>query len=482
MKSRTTSRWVTFFCIIGAAVLLLTPTTADAAAKNIILMISDGAGYNAFNAGSYYQYGTENRDNEVYSRFTVEYGCTTYMKNAGGVDQSYDPTTRWDEFNNVKGNDDYTVFTDSAAAATALYTGVKTIDGAMSVTWDGVPLTTIAQIADAQGKSTGAVSSVEFSHATPGAVWSHNVTRNDYVGIANEMIYSSGLDVIMGCGDPKGTTTTKYVGGAATWADITDGDGANGFTYVGPKADFEALANGTLAGGTPQKVIGVPQTTYTLHDEPAGTLPTLETMTKGAINVLQQNANGFFLMVEGGAVDWANHANDMDYMAGEQVDFNNSVKAVQAWIDDPTNGSNWENTLLIVTADHECGMVWGENTFIDGAGGTANYYDEGIDAFNGYNLPTNNGQGNLPGVQYCSGGHTNELVPLYAMGCDSELFAGLVDGTDATAGSLWGFSGQYIDNTDVYNVMAAAAVPEPSVFVLILSAMAAGLCYRRARR
>jgi alkaline phosphatase len=330
----------------------------------------------------------------------------------------------------------------------------------MGMTWDEIPLTLITEIADALGKATGAVTSVQWSHATPGAVWSHKKNRNLYADIANQMIYDSGLDVIMGCGDPMERSKYKYVGGKATWADITDNDGANGFVYIHRVNDFKRLAGGEINGGVPTKVIGIPHATNTLSGNP-NDVPTLETLAMGAIQVLSQNPKGFFLMIEGGAVDWENHANNIEGMVKEQADFNNAVGAIKKWVE---KNSSWKETLVIVTADHECGMLWGPGTYTDNDCNpddtcTPGYYDSGIDTFNGWQHVINKGKHNIPGVQYGSRGHTRALVPVFAKGFGADLFLDLVRGRDATAGSFWGFSGQYIDNTDIFTVMKAAMNP-----------------------
>jgi alkaline phosphatase len=207
------------------------------------------------------------------------------------------------------------------------------------------------------------------------------------------MIYDSGLDVIMGCGDPMEGSEYKFVGGNATWADIRDNDGANGFVYIHRVVDFKKLARGEINGGVPTKVMGIPHATNTLSGNP-NDVPTLETMAMGAIRVLSQNPNGFFLMIEGGAVDWENHANNIEGMLKEQADFNNAVGSVKKWVE---KNSSWKETLVIVTADHECGMLWGPGTYTDNNcipddKCSAGYYDAGIDTFNGWQHVKNNGK------------------------------------------------------------------------------------------
>jgi alkaline phosphatase len=487
------------FAIILMGCILYNPAFSTPndpeAVKNVILMISDGAGFNAFEACNYYQFGEKMP--ELYRDFPIKLASKTDMLNFidkngdpmeldssslvcpgckysedcicdysqwSAIPQGYNPIEMWQYFNYIKEDDNYLAFTGSAAAATALYSGEKTSRGRMGMTWDEIPLPIITEIADALGKATGAVTSVQFSHATPGAVWSCKKNRNLYADIANEMIYDNALDVIMGCGDPMEGSEYKYVGGKATWEDITDNDGANGFVYIHQVVDFKRLAIGEIDGGLPTKVIGIPHATNTLSGNP-NDVPTLETMAMGAIQVLSQNPNGFFLMIEGGAVDWENHANNIEGMVKEQADFNNAVNSVKEWVE---KNSSWKETLLIVTSDHECGMLWGPGTYTDNECNpddtcTTGYYDDGVDTFNGWQHIVNNGKNNIPGVQYGSRGHTRALVPVFAKGSGADLFLDLVQGTDATAGSFWDFSGQYIDNTDIFTIMEAAMNPPPHI-------------------
>ena len=459
------------FAVVVLVLAFLRARQVEAAiTRNVILMISDGQGFNTVEATRYFTGGPA-----VYENFPVRYGMTTYSANNPA---GYDPNQMWSSFAYAKSG-----ATDSAASATALYTGVKTLDERIGVDTSYNPLTSIAEIANAQGKATGAISSVAFSHATPAAVYAHNGWRGNYAEIADEMIYTSGLDVIMGAGHPyydnngienSEIVQDKYVGGIDTWQALVAGT-ANGFTLVeettnGSDTGFENLADGTYAGGLPTKVVGVAQVNTTLqYGRDAGApintnVPTLSTMTRGALNVLSQDPDGMFLMVEGGAVDWAGHGNDLSRQIEEQSDFNAAVEAVVDWID--TN-STWEETLLIVTADHETGYLWGP-----GSGGSTHVP-----------LTDAGGIGELPAHAWYSHEHTNQLVPLYAKGAGSELFAGLVDGTDTQAGDFWNFNGDYLDNTDVFVAMSTAIgpVPEPSTLVVwsLLGLSGIGIACRR---
>ncbi|MEM0937158.1 MAG: alkaline phosphatase [Pseudomonadota bacterium] len=503
-----------FLLATALASALAVPALAqEQGAKNVILMVSDGIGFNGWLAADYYQglagqqsYQVPRPDGTV----PVVYGLDHHALNlidgigrllpsgedvrlaAGAVSQGYDPVTRWMRFENTMRNDfgpvgeRYTSYTDSAAAGTALMAGRKTSNGRINQDWSGEEnFRTIAQIAMDQGKAAGSVASVMVSHATPAAVIAHNVSRNNYVDIFNEMV-ASDLDVIMGAGhplfdnsgnqiEPEDEDAFRFVGGSDTLTALTSEEGLNGFTFVDAKADFEALAAGD---DLPERVVGIAQAGSTLQasreglpdaDTPSGMaynpiVPDLATMSLGALNVLNQDEDGFFVMIEGGAVDWMGHANNMPRFIEEQIDFNLAVDAVIEWVEE---NSSWDETLLIVTSDHECGGIWGEGTWTNGVGGpvAADRSDEALlaarfdpteDTFNEYLAVQDRGAGSMPGFMFSSRNHTNELVPLWALGPGSELFAGFTR-TDLTAAELWGehygWDGDYVDNTSVFNVM-----------------------------
>jgi alkaline phosphatase len=412
----------------------------DGMVKNIIVLISDGCGYYQVDAASLYQYGKTGT--QVYEKFPIKLGMSTYM-----VPGQYDPDAAWADFDYVKYG-----ATDSAAAGTAMSTGVKTYSGAIGVDLNGEPIKHIIEYAEDKNMATGVVTSVEFSHATPAAFVAHNVSRNNYAEIANEMIYDSALEVIMGCGAPDfdnsgvpATNNKKYVGGDVTWEDLTDdgevigadadGDGfADAWKVIRSREDFQNMANGE----TPQRVIGIPYVYQTLQYNRDGdysadpyavqlneTVPTLAEMTKAALNVLDNDEDGFFLMVEGGAVDWAGHGNSSGRLIEEEIDFNRSVEVVVAWVNE---NSNWGETLVIVTGDHETG-------YLTGPGSNPTWEDL-----------VNNGADNLPGMQWHSGSHTNSLIPFYAKGSAARFFNFEVVDMDPVRGD-------YIDNISCGNII-----------------------------
>lgn len=151
------------------------------------------------------------------------------------------------------------------------------------------------------------------------------------------------------------------------------------------------------------------------------TVPTLEEMTKAALNVLDDDPDGLFLMVERGAVDSASHRYRKGRMIEEQIVFDKTVASVVDWVH---RNSNWGETLLIVTSDHETG-------YLTGPGSDPTW--EPI---------VNFGTEILPGMEWHSGEHTNSLVPFFAMGDAARLFLSYADEDDPVRG-------RYIDNTEL---------------------------------
>ncbi|MGE4543176.1 MAG: alkaline phosphatase [Pedobacter sp.] len=377
--------------------------------KNIIVMICDGMGYNHYQAASLFLYGEP--DGQTYNAFPVRVGMSTFP--AGG---QYDPAGVWADFDGVTQG-----ATDSAAAATAMATGRKTYRYAVGVDTGRRDLRNVVEVAEKTGRATGVITSVPFSHATPAAFVVHSPTRNNYEEIARDMLEESGLEVLMGCGHPwydddgrrqEPSSSYRYIGGEKTWKALQqgtlgndcDGDGINDpWVLIQDRQSFVKLAEGE----TPKRIVGIAKVAQTLQQKRAAggsdtafsqpfieSVPTLVEMTGAALNVLDDDPDGFFLMVEGGAIDWASHANQSGRMIEEQIAFDRAVARVIEWVE---THSSWKETLLIVTADHECG-------FLNGAG------------------PVNRGMLRQPAMQWQSRGHTNALVPLFAKGAGAELF------------------------------------------------------------
>ena len=502
-------------CLLLGLVFFFGPIVSDAkAAKNVVIMVADGAGYNIWLSASMYQGKIDKQiyDQPDWNRFSVttfpqtrSYDAT--MTDRQSPDPIYRPQKAWDEspVSNALGRFAGYVYlkstpTDSAAAATAMSTGEKTYNHAINWSNFDEPMEgrTIAEIAKASGRSAGVVTSVPWSHATPaGLGGAHDPYRYGYVKIAREMLFSRTLDVIMGGGNPdfnddgqpvppSAKKIYRYVGGQSEWEKLKSGTHPGGWTLVETKADFEKL----VSGPTPKRVVGTaqvdetlqfkrriadrnalkterkrktspeerklidsgefaskpnPAAAYAIAPEPYSApkienVPDLATMALGALNCLDENPKGFFLMIEGGAVDWANHENYPERMIEEMSDYLKTVQAVAAWIE--KNGG-WENNLLILTADHDTGLIWGEHS-------TRIAYEPLKD----------NGPEKIPCMDYNTTDHSNSLVPLHARGAGADSFKEHVRGNDPKAAEVWHVSGDYIDNTDIFKVMKKSLLEE----------------------
>lgn len=411
-------------------------------------MISDGCGYNHIQAANDFL----GVPRQPYESFQAEYAMSTYA--SGG---SYDSAEAWNDFGYVTAPGTYT---DSAAAATAMSTGVKTANGVIGYDSRGtVALKHALEYAEEKGLSTGVATSVAWSHATPAGFVAHNLSRDNYSQIAQEMVNGSAIDVIMGCGNPRfddngdlktGGFDYQYVGGQETWDALEAGtaggavdanhdgriDAGDRWALIQTKAEFESYADnqnppvGRLCGtaqvyGTLQQGRTVGSTSEVYGDPLIATVPSLETMAKAAIHVLNKNKRGFFLMIEGGAVDWASVANQSNRAIEEEIEFDKAVGTVIVWVN---THSSWDETLVIVTSDHECGYLWGP--------GSNPEWKSIID----------NGAGRLPGMAWFSTFHTNSLVPFFARGKGADLFNKEIAGSDMRRS-------EYIDNTAIGKIL-----------------------------
>lgn len=450
-----------------SAVPVMPAAAQEGPARNVVLLVTDGAGIESFRAASYFRHGA--LGHEPYDEFDVQVFAATYPLNTslepthtdeGSV--TFDPALLWSDApvdGTWEGNlGTYPAFfagyayaradyTDSAAAATALASGTKTFNNAINWSNDGEPLKNIGEYAVESGRALGVVSSVPISHATPAGFLAHNVSRNDYPAIGREIIDSGRATVVFGTGHPYYDTAGRkveaptenefrYVGGEETWKRLVNGETA--YTFIDSREQFTELASGALvpAGG---KVLGVVRNIQTLQFNRPGvsmgdrleTSPDLATMTRAALNVLDDNETGFFLMVEGGAIDWAAHANNLPRLIEEQIEFNEMVETVVAWVEDE---SSWDETLVIVTTDHANGLMQGPDSDT-----------------RAYSPILNQGAGALPLVRWHSDTHTRELVPLYAHGAGAEFFTEVARPEPGLA--IYGAdeeSQAWVENTDVF--------------------------------
>jgi alkaline phosphatase len=240
--------------------------------------------------------------------------------------------------------------TDSAAAASAWACGEKFNNHEICFHRDGRShRTSILELAKKAGKATALVATSAITDATPAAFGAHVPFRGCRQEIARQYLIVTGVDVLLGGGVAQ--FTSEQADKCGTKGDFIQAARDRGYAVVyGRDKMNEAAAAG------PSKILGLfSQSKMTPHHLRAVDTgePRLAEMTAAALKVLQRKRNGFFLLVEGSQVDWANHANDLPYQTSEVLAFDEAVAVVRSWIKaDPRRG---ENTLLIVVADHETG-------------------------------------------------------------------------------------------------------------------------------
>lgn len=316
--------------------------------KNVIVMIGDGMGVA-----------------QVFAAITAN-GGHLYLDNFKHVG-----------FSKTASSNKY--ITDSAAGGTALSTGQKTYNGAIGVNTDTVAIKTILEMAEEKGLATGLVSTSAITHATPASYIAHQGSRGSYEDIAADFVKTD-IDVFIG-GGYKHFTQRK------DGRDLTRDLQHNGYQVLRDMDEIAKVKTGKLAGLTADE-----------HNEvfPKRKMD-LPLSTQTALNILDQNKKGFFIMIEGSQIDWGGHANNTIYIVNETLDFDRAIgKALEFAAKD-------RETLLIVTADHETGGM----------------------AVTGGDMKS----GMVKGA-YTTGGHSAIMVPVFSYGPGAENFTGIMENTD----------------------------------------------------
>jgi alkaline phosphatase len=368
--------------LIVIMMLLWLSQASQGAVKNVILMIGDGMGFEQVKAASLYAYGDEEKlPFEKYYRGEV----TTHSAN------SYlDPNHA----------------TDSAAAATAMATGQKVKNKVISEK-DGKPIPTILEHLQTMGKATGLITTVPITHATPAAFAAHTRHRDRNRDIADDYLTQSRPNILFGAyyKNGKGMTDTKAERAGYKVVNTRD-QMQNIVKIVEQNATDEVLLAGLFSPeGMPWEYdyynpIENPLSDEIKTDEPTyNTIPHLSEMTSAALSILDNDPDGFFLMVEGGKIDKAGHDNILERNVFETLEFTKAFLAVSDWAKDR------DDTLIIVTADHECG---------------------------GLTVVNKSKKGFMPEVFWGSKPkwHTGVNVPIYATGEGADKFTGVIDNTD----------------------------------------------------
>lgn len=317
--------------------------------KNVILMIGDGMGLP-----------------DVYAAMTVSDKPLNIERcSIIGLQKTYSS----DNF-----------ITDSGAAGTALASGHKTKNGEIGMDSQGNQVKSILEIAEEHGLATGLVSTSSITHATPASFIAHQLSRGSYEDIALDFLKTD-IDVFIGGG-------YDHFAKRADKLNLIDSLKFRGY-------EVDTSLNLVLKS-TSKKLAGF---TAPIHNpyRLKGRGDMLPASSGKAIEILNKNPKGFFLMIEGSQIDWAAHLNTADTLVDETLDFDKAVGVVLDF------AKNDGQTLVIITADHETGGV----------------------AITGGDLQTHKVKLNISTKD-----HTAVMVPVYAYGPGSEKFMGIYDNTD----------------------------------------------------
>lgn len=270
--------------------------------------------------------------------------------------------------------------TDSGSGGTSLATGVKTVYHAVGVDPEGKPLTSLVDVAKELGKDAGMAVTCRLWDATPCDFCCHNIDRDKEEELVGDYP-TSGVDFVFGGGAQKFTNRK---------------DGRDIFKELQKKGyHISRTLDDFFAYDKNSRIFAVPYDKDTPLPDERGDLLARASM-KG-ISLMNQNKNGFFMMIEGSQLDDYGHFNQLDLLMKETLDFDQTVGEVMKW------AAKDGETLVVVTADHETG---------------------GLTLVNG-----NKEEGRVE-CCFSSKDHTGAMVPVYAFGPGAENFTGIFENTD----------------------------------------------------
>lgn len=302
--------------------MLLAVVAQAQQAKYVFYFIGDGMGLNQVNT-------TEMYLGEKQGRIGTEPLCFASFPVAGMA-------TTFSASNSI---------TDSAAGGTALATGVKTYNGAIGVDANKERVMSVAERAKRAGKKVGVTTSVSVDHATPAAFYGHQPDRSMYYEIALQLP-EAGFDFYAGSGFLKPARTFDKKDAPSIYPIFEQA----GYTIARGLDEYKAKADDAGKMVLMQKEGANSSSLPYAIDRREGDL-TLAQITESAIDFLSRdNKKGFFLMVEGGKIDWACHSNDPATMVKEVIDMDNAVRVAYEFYK-----KHPKETLIVITADHETG-------------------------------------------------------------------------------------------------------------------------------
>ena len=313
--------------------------------------------------------------------------------------------------------------TCSSAAGTALATGSKTNNGMLGTAPDSSNLTAISYKIHNAGFPVGVTTSVTIDHATPGSFYANSTARSDYYSIS-EQLATSGFEFFGGGGfygakDKRHQEKSLYA--------VAE---ENGYQFAFGVEDYKV-----------KKSSGVEKLILFQEDEAKrdNDLPYVYDRVEGDLELPQvveaavdflNNEKGFFLMVEGGKIDWAAHSNDLQGTILELLDFDQAIQVAYKFYQ-----QHPDETLIVVTADHETGgvtlgrgkgYVYDLSVVKENNAGVAS----GSDVSNYMQDISKDSLSVVAKIGWTTTSHTGGAVPVFAIGAGSEMFAGRQDNTD----------------------------------------------------
>jgi len=313
--------------------------TAASQIKSVILLIGDGMGFEHINAASLYAHGAE-------GQLFMQTAPYQHVMSTANVEDAV---------------------TDSAAAATAMATGQQVENRVLSMDSTGEPLETSLEFFQRRCKSTGLVASSYLNHATPAAFAAHRQDREMLKQIAADIYQQTKPNVLLG-GTAEGITSAMAT--------------QSGYTVVKNRAELLDVPNSVpyLSGQFSNGNMGY-EYEHALDIKPYYSLqPHLSEMATKAVEILDHDPDGFFLMIEGSRIDHASHTNSLPHVIFEVLEFDKTVQRVVEW------AAGRSDVMVIATADHETGGM---------------YELEGGE------------KGVFPTVSWATGQHTSSQVPIF---------------------------------------------------------------------
>ncbi|WP_137940022.1 alkaline phosphatase [Chitinivorax sp. B] len=450
-----------------------TPPAAEKSPKNVIFFLGDGMGINTLTASRIYSVGEEG---DLTIDTLPETGFVKTYSNDSQVTDSAPSMAAY--MTGVKMNNEVI---SMSADTKALEPDGKTLTGKCGAA-NGTPATTFLELAKAAGWGTGIVTTTRVTHATPAATYAHVCHRDAESDIAAQLVpggngfnskLGDGMDVVLG-GGKQFFLPTDAGGKRADKRDLTSELKAKGYTVALSRAEFDAIDPSKQG-----KVVGLFTGSHMSYDldRDAAKEPSLAEMTVKAINMLQKNKSGYFLMVEGGRIDHALHDTVAKKALQDTVAFDHAIKVA---IDEvKKTDPELKNTLIVVTADHDHTLVLngyakrtGKTTSTNpGVLGLLRDYGDGSVAKDDDGKPFTiigfgNGHNRVAGNRNTAVELTDDIVSANAYAQEAVIRINKDQGSETHGGTdvFIGATGMgadqftgFMDNTKVFGLLRAAA-------------------------